>query len=444
MRPRHLRRTYDAPAKEALERSRALRPGRAGCPAAHRAPLSADAGGVRSLGPPRGAAPRHRKGCRGGSSSRGAPRAAVRRGAGPEGHHPGPGRTCYLVAGIPRSASRCLGSRRKHPDVPVLVRGESVPDEAFWSTHSPRSSAAGRGELRRADRLGLETRDLDNARFPIKGADLPPLGSQAKWIFALEEGISTESRRRSRQRPVACSPATRRLPRRDDLRASRAGDRGPERSTARGAGSQRPASWIGGIPAGGGFADYGCTGRSPRTFPSPSTAQRSGERTSSSASTARAESVRRGRDPRVRAQPPRRLRLRDGKARWSVGQETVERSPCIVSPSRRLPSWRAGLVCPAIRGDDCYAAGVTPQGNVLWVRRLYSYSPSYYERYGSSSRTARPWRRRTVSSRSRTATGSLVCSRPLPATCAGFPGTSRRSGRGTTTTVLRGARLRSS
>jgi len=76
---------------------------------------------------------------------------------------------------------------------------------------------------------------------------------------------------------------------------------------------------------------------------------------------------------------------RSGKLRWRIGGSDHRRDPTH-GLAFTAPPTPAGdiLVAPAIRESGYYLAGIEPGGRLAWLSRLYSFNPTYYQRYGSS------------------------------------------------------------
>ncbi len=76
---------------------------------------------------------------------------------------------------------------------------------------------------------------------------------------------------------------------------------------------------------------------------------------------------------------------RSGKRLWSLGGAESERDPLHGLAFRAAPI-PAGdvLVAPAIRESGFYIAGVSLDGKLVWLTRLYAFNAAYYQRYGSA------------------------------------------------------------
>ena len=73
----------------------------------------------------------------------------------------------------------------------------------------------------------------------------------------------------------------------------------------------------------------------------------------------------------------------NGKLVWRAGKTEDKRDP-IYGLAFTAPPTPAGglLVAPAVRESGFYMAGITYEGNIKWLTRLYSFNSSYYQGYG--------------------------------------------------------------
>ena len=73
----------------------------------------------------------------------------------------------------------------------------------------------------------------------------------------------------------------------------------------------------------------------------------------------------------------------NGKLVWRAGKTEDKRDP-IYGLAFTAPPTPAGglLVAPAVRESGFYIAGITYEGTIKWLTRLYSFNSSYYQGYG--------------------------------------------------------------
>lgn len=73
----------------------------------------------------------------------------------------------------------------------------------------------------------------------------------------------------------------------------------------------------------------------------------------------------------------------NGKLVWRVGKTENPRNPAYGLAFTAPPTPAGGLlVAPAVRESGFYMVGITLDGSIKWLTRLYSFNSSYYQRYG--------------------------------------------------------------
>ncbi len=73
----------------------------------------------------------------------------------------------------------------------------------------------------------------------------------------------------------------------------------------------------------------------------------------------------------------------NGKLIWRAGKTEDKRDPSYGLAFTAPPTPAGGLlVAPAVRESGFYMAGITYDGNIKWLTRLYSFNSSYYQGYG--------------------------------------------------------------
>ncbi|MDE0740131.1 MAG: PQQ-binding-like beta-propeller repeat protein [Planctomycetota bacterium] len=74
-----------------------------------------------------------------------------------------------------------------------------------------------------------------------------------------------------------------------------------------------------------------------------------------------------------------------GKLVWRLGRSEDTRSIAYGLAFTAPPTPAGGLlVAPAVRESGFYLVGITHEGSIKWLTRLYSFNASYYQRYGNN------------------------------------------------------------
>ena len=74
-----------------------------------------------------------------------------------------------------------------------------------------------------------------------------------------------------------------------------------------------------------------------------------------------------------------------GKLAWRLGRLEDTRSIAYGLAFTAPPTPSGGLlVAPAVRESGFYLVGITHEGSIKWLTRLYSFNASYYQRYGNN------------------------------------------------------------
>jgi outer membrane protein assembly factor BamB len=380
------RSTYEAPAREALQRARSLSPARA--PAelrriAERYPLTL-------AGSEAWAALSERL------LGAGRPAEAVRAlearlelpGDAPADRATALARLAVaaLVARQPEAARRALDRvLAEHPDAAIQVRGESVPgrDLAVHPLFRGLLAAERHAAPGEPPAWVSEGGAFDHASYPARADSLPPLGSRARWTYPAAGAGGDGS--------PSHGPVTRGVSHGGAVYA-RVGDevvaidaQSGKRIWAAAPGTpEQPAAAHGRVRV--------LHSRQGQVLPSDLSlaivpARGPGER-----------AMLLGIDalPRMNQTADGRMVFGSnrlvafdaisGKLRWSLegepqveGEESPEDALAFAAP----PVVAAGLlVAPALKGDSLHAIGISTNGKVLWARRLYAYNQALVMRYG--------------------------------------------------------------
>jgi len=306
--------------------------------------------------------------------------------------------TGYALANVQAQAERCLSQiASSYPETLVLIRGEAVTGRELG--HHPFFEA-----MRRLSPLAgahsfswpCASGTFDHARFPLDADSLPALGSQARWIHTLDHS-SGPMRPGRRTAPPSTGVTLERLAfvrRGKEILAL-------DCNTGKEVWNASPGS--GGNPMATGFTpvdnDYpsglGSSGLmiyQPATRERESAATRSAPQEPLVVGLSRTLHMQRRRSGKLTYAPNRLVayKAKGGKLVWTVGETENERAPTYRLTFSRPPVVSAGLlIAPAVRGESVYAVAVTPAGKVEWVRRLYTHNPPR-NRFGSGSPAGAP------------------------------------------------------
>ncbi len=383
------RRTYEAPAREALEKARGLAPDK--IPAALRrvaerypvTPQGADA--WKALGDRLLGAGRPAEAIRALETRLELPfdpadpvaRATVLAQAA----------TAAYLAGASASANRFLDEiARRHSESMIALRGQAVAGRDLKETPSFREMARRAAEsAARAAGWRTASGTFDHAALPLAAEALPPIGSQARWIYPLIEGAPGKAG----GRPIPALP-------------------GGHGASFGGSAFVRQGGDIVAIDAptgkilwraSPGELDGGGEARQAAFQP----LEVHGTRAADAALTV-FEVGRGGASPLVvgvhrslhggqtetgkMVLQPNLLAAysaKTGKLAWAFGDSRDEKDPARGLAFTAQPVAASGLlVAPAVRGEGVYAAAVTPAGKSAWVRRLYAYGAANQQRYGAA------------------------------------------------------------
>ncbi|MBI4606824.1 MAG: PQQ-like beta-propeller repeat protein [Planctomycetes bacterium] len=292
----------------------------------------------------------------------------------------------HLLAGAPRSAGRALETiARDHPETPVLVRGEAVPGHAlaahaFFHALERRAAEVAAGAPPGGAWVGPRGTQ-DGAELPLEAASLPAAGSQALWIVPLAPGGGAHAG----GAPSGGRPAGRGASIGDTVFARRGAEvialdahtgklrwRAEPRELARGAARLQGFA---ALPSPAAAAAASSSAVFPASRPGEAALAVVLEDEVHSGQTETGKVV-------YRANRLVAYDARTGKVAWTAPGGADG------GPGRRLaftaPPVAAGglLVAPAMRGESFCAAGVTRGGKVAWTRRLYSLGHAQTDRFG--------------------------------------------------------------
>jgi outer membrane protein assembly factor BamB len=328
----------------------------------------------------------------------------------------------HLLAGHPGRGQELLGEvRQRHSETSVAVRGSAVLG-ADVPRHELFAGLAGvAAESARApSRWPSVSGSYSHGAAALAEEDLPPLGSEARWIHSLREVSRDESRSSGASRgtfpalqAVACDGLI--FVRKQEALVAIDSRSGKERWHAELEVRARPAPsgddemmMINRVvgSSGDGSEDYSDLGAKsitvfrPAVSSTEASAGVSPEALDGAAEELDAQVIVIDRssmaafDRSGQARPGPNticaLDARTGKLRWRIGGDVTRRDPAhgLAFSAPPTPAGRNLLVAPASRESGFYLAGIEVDrtgraARIRWLRRLYSFNASYFQRWNA-------------------------------------------------------------